>query len=144
MEKNIFVYGTLMLPEIVFALTKKNFVMKDATLKGYKRFKVNDPNRKQKGPIIIEQKNSGVIGKILLDVDEDSIKILDKFESPSYEKRKVFVNAGAEKIEAIVYVGSNFNKEFLYDAWNEEEFKQKYLEFYLKKRIPKILNQISC
>ena len=142
MKKNVFVYGTLIFPEIVFSLTNKKFLMKDAILKGYKRFKVNDPHREQKGPALIEEKGGEVRGKILFDVDKDTIKILDKFEGESYEKKKVFVSVNGKKVEAIVYLGTNFNKDFLHGEWSEEEFKQKHLDFYLKKRIPEILKKL--
>ncbi len=141
---NIFVYGTLMFPEVVFALTKKKFVMKDSVLKGYSRFRVNDPKREKKGPAIIEQKDGEVHGKILFDVDEKSIKILDRFEGASYRKRVVSVIVDGKSMEAIIYVGSNFNKKFLYGDWSEEEFEQKYLHFYLKTIIPKFLDKIRA
>ena len=143
MTENIFVYGTLMLPEIVFALTKKKFVTKDCILKWYKRYKVNDPNREQKGPAIIEEENSEVKGKVIFDVDDESIKILDKFEGKSYEKRKVLITVDELEVEAIVYLGANFNKEFLFGDWDLDEFKQKYLDFYIKQRIPKVFMELN-
>lgn len=143
MAQNIFAYGTLMLPEIVFALTKKNFVMKEGTLKDYRRYKVNDPNREQKGPAIIKEEGYEVKGKVIFDVGDKTIKLLDKFEGRSYEKRKVLVSVDDNKIEAIMYLGANFNKDFLYGDWDLEEFKQKYLDFYIKKRIPQILGEIN-
>jgi len=138
---NVFVYGTLMFREVVIALTKRDFVMKSAVLRGYKRFRVNNPKREQKGPAIVEQSDGEVKGKVLLDVDEATIRILDKFEGSSYEKRNVSVFVNGEKISAVVYVGTSFKKEALRGDWDEEEFRQKYLDFYIKERIPKIIGK---
>ncbi|MEF2175157.1 MAG: gamma-glutamylcyclotransferase family protein [Candidatus Absconditabacteria bacterium] len=81
---NLFVYGTLMYPEIVFALTGKYFRSQEAILSNYKRYAIRYGNITSPYPGIIPFNNSLVHGNILFDVDEYSLQILDFFEDSEY------------------------------------------------------------
>ncbi len=138
---NLFVYGTLLFPEVVFALTGKKFKTKNAILLDYKRYKIFDQHISRKYPAIIESKSSVVKGKILFDIDEESLKILDFFEDKEYEKKTVIVQSDNKTFETIVYVWKNEFKNKLKSKWSEEEFKKKHLYNYINKTIPKILSE---
>jgi len=142
MATTAFVYGTLLFPEIVFALTKKHFTEKPAILRGYKRYKISDPQRRRYGPAIIPNKNGVVKGKVLFDIDEHSLNILTKWER-EYVQMDVIVEVGKEKIKTFAYVGKKFKKRHLYKEWDEQEFKEKYLNLYLQKIIPEFLSHLK-
>jgi gamma-glutamylcyclotransferase (GGCT)/AIG2-like uncharacterized protein YtfP len=136
----IFVYGTLLFPEIVRALTGKEFSMRDAVLSGYSRYRIDEPGRTLKGPAIVEEAGGTVRGKALLDVDERSLAILDKYEG-QYEKKNVVVQCGSEKVYALVYVGTGFSREWLKQEWDEQEFRERYVAWYVNKVIPSKLRE---
>jgi len=62
---NVFVYGTLIFPEIFLGLTKKNFKSQSAILTGFQRFKIFDNEIPRRYPAITETPNEIVNGKIL-------------------------------------------------------------------------------
>ena len=141
MIKNFFVYGTLLFPEIIFALTKKQFKNQDAVLKDYKRCKIFDNNTPRAYPAILKSIGNNVNGKIIFDVDKKSAKILDFFEDVDYEKKILTVQSGNKNFKVIIYVWKNEHKYKLKSEWDEEEFKKKYLDLYANKKIPKILSE---
>lgn len=132
---NLFVYGTLMFTEVVKALTKKEFVVNDAVLRGYNRYQANGPNGADPYPAIIKETGAVVKGKVLFDVDVKSLKIIDFFESfedTKYQKIKVLVEACKEKIQAFVYVWTDENRKYLTVPWDPEKFRILELEDFLK------------
>ena len=136
---NIFVYGTLIFPEVVLKLTGKSFQTKDAILKGYKRCKIFDQHTPRRYPAIIESNNDFVKGKILFDVDEESLKVLDFFEDNDYIRKEEIVFIGKKEFLTYVYVWNPKLKEKLMKKWSPEEFQQKHLRDYLEKVIPEYL-----
>ncbi len=138
---NLFVYGTLMFPEVVKALTDKEFLAKEASLKRYSRYRANGPEGLDPYPAIIEEKNGIVNGKILFDVDPRSLKIFDffeMFEDHRYRKIKVVVDVDGKQTEAFVYVWTEENRKYLTDLWDPERFRKDGLKNFLKT-IPEVL-----
>ena len=148
MNCNVFVYGTLMYPEIVQALTEESIGMCDALLPHYARYKIHQPGRDAKGPVIIQQPHSTVEGKVLLDVSPRIVTILDKFElaASGYKRVKEIAYRlmdGAES-EMVVqtYRAEPEVKEYLWGEWTKAEFESNgYLEYYLEKRIPALVEK---
>ena len=95
----IFVYGSLIIPELRYRLLDRFPHSTRDRLLGYK-LTVHDilpyPN-------IIESKEDHVDG-MTLDVTEEEIKILDKYETDYYKKIEVQLESGTN---ALVYVQSN-------------------------------------
>lgn len=139
---DLFVYGTLQFPEVVFALTGKSFDSLDAVLKDHKVYQISPP-KGQEGmcPAAIPEKGSVVYGKILFDVDNHSMEIIDFFESDDYEKQELEVESREKNYKALVYIWKDFLKDRLKKHWNKEEFEKNYLEDCLKKTIPEILEE---
>jgi hypothetical protein len=63
MERNLFVYGTLTLPEVLFAVTGKHFSERNAQLKDHKKFCVVEDGIKLTYSGIIPQNGGIVEGK---------------------------------------------------------------------------------
>jgi gamma-glutamylcyclotransferase (GGCT)/AIG2-like uncharacterized protein YtfP len=138
---NIFVYGTLIFPEVVFALTKKSFRTEDAILNDFSRFKIYDGEISRRYPAIFEDQNGKVEGKILFDVDEESLRILDFFEDNDYQRRELKALVNSEEFTVFVYVWNPKFKDKLKSKWNPEEFKVKHLQNYISEAIPKVLQK---
>lgn len=69
----LFVYGTLLFPEILKNLTGKSFRSIPATLYKYKHCKVTETDY----PAIIKNENAKTEGMLLFDVDEKSMKKIE-------------------------------------------------------------------
>ncbi len=152
MPQNIFVYGSLMFPEVVKGLTGKQIEMKDAILKGYKRYKIYDTNGEVRNyPAIRKTEGEFVQGKILLDVDEDSLKVLDYFEDVGYKRIKEMVSINSNMIKVEVYVWPEESDKSkielvgeLKESWGSaeiEEFEEKHLAYFLGELIPDTLKE---
>ena len=143
---NIFVYGSSIFDPVVEALLGFVPVTIVATLPDHKRYSVVQPGRIARGPILLEEPGAEVIGRLLMGVDEESLKVLDKFESPAagapgYERILVFVTAGSEVMPAYVYRALPAMKEFASGHWSEVIFEQQHLNWYLEERIPDLKRQ---
>lgn len=138
---NVFVYGTLIFPEVVFGLTNKNFKSRTAILTGYQRFKIFDNEISRSYPAITKKPNKTVEGKILFDVDEESLKILDFFEDSDYIRKEVLVSFDNQKTTAFVYVWNPKFEDQLKLNWSSEEFKKKHLQYYVSEVIPRVLEE---
>lgn len=132
---HVFVYGTLMFSELIKALTGKEFTTKDAVLYNYKRYLVIT-DKENYYPGIIRRNNCFVKGKVLLHVDEDSLKILDFFEEGDYERINERLRVDGELTQVAVYV---YKKDNLKGDWNPYTFEKEKMEFYLKEVIPELI-----
>lgn len=130
--KQLFVYGTLMFPEIREKLTGKVFKISPAVLPGYRRTKVKDADY----PAIVKNPDSEVEGILLEDVDEQTIEILSFFEGDEYKTHHVEVFSGNRKIPALTFVWANREKLLPDEDWDITEFKVGSLKLYVKKIVP--------
>jgi len=127
---NIFAYGTLMIPAVMYAVTARHFRFKKAMLRGYARFTVKGESY----PGIIPASDAVTEGIIYLNVDEASLERLDIFEGDLYQRTPVGVEAeGEEILNAATYVIKPEYRGFLSSkAWDAKEFAQKDLEAFLE------------
>jgi gamma-glutamylcyclotransferase (GGCT)/AIG2-like uncharacterized protein YtfP len=130
--KQLFVYGTLMFPEIREKLTGKAFKTSPAVLSGYRRTKVKDADY----PAIVKNPDSEVEGILLEDVDEQTIEILSFFEGDEYKTQHVEVFSGNRKIPALTFVWANRKKLLPDEDWDLTEFEAGSLKLYVKKIVP--------
>jgi gamma-glutamylcyclotransferase (GGCT)/AIG2-like uncharacterized protein YtfP len=104
---NLFVYGTLMDKSRLYKLTGKHFPASVAVLKDFKKF----PSRLGY-PYIIPERGFVVDGLLIRDIDEQSLKKLDQYETEGrlYHRKKVQVICDGEEMSCETYVG---NRKFL-------------------------------
>ena len=126
---NIFAYGTLMIPAVMYAATARHFRFKKAMLKGYARFRVKGESY----PGIISQTDAITKGIIYLNVDKQSLERLDAFEGELYQRTAVRVETKeAEILNAQTYVVKSEYRDVLSSkGWDVREFIQKHLETFL-------------
>jgi len=127
---NIFAYGTLMIPAVMYAVTARHFRFNKVVLRGYARFTVKGESY----PGIVPATAAITEGIIYLNVDEASLERLDIFEGDLYQRTPVGVEAEGEKIlNAETYVIKPEYRGFLSSkAWDAKEFAQKDLEAFLE------------
>lgn len=126
---NVFTYGTLQLPSVMQSVTGCNLKSVAATLAGYQRFKFKDKTY----PGIIENKACFVEGMLYQDLDEQTLSLLDHFESVLYERCLLEVQLGNQIEKVFVYVVKDEYRSLLSEEeWDLGEFKRKYLKLYLR------------
>mgnify|MGYP000020598555 FL=1 len=129
---HVFVYGTLLFPEILYGLTGCAFPEARATLNDFKRFQVKFGDY----PAIIASEDSRVNGKLIFNVDARSLKMLRFYEGDDYDCIETVVDLKSEKSKALVFVW-NRNHDLLAESdWHIENFKNKFLIDYTRKVVP--------
>ena len=127
---NIFAYGSLMIPEVMVAVTTREFRFKNAILRGYSRFTVKGESY----PGIIPASDAVTEGIIYFDLDESSLERLDAFEGDLYQRTPVKVEMEKEDIlNAETYVIKPRYKRCLSSKeWNLKEFARIHLASFLQ------------
>jgi len=126
---SVFTYGTLQIPAVMQSATGCNLKSVVATLAGYQRFKFKDKTY----PGIVENKSCTIDGMLYQDVDEQTLELLDHFESVLYERSLLDVQVGSEIVNTFVYaVKDKYLSLLSEDEWDLGEFKRKYLKLYLR------------
>jgi len=129
---HVFVYGSLLFPEIADGLCGQKLKWENATLIGYSRFALKGADY----PAIIKKKNSTVKGKVLLNLDENVIYLLTFYEGDEYGMAPVKVETNSGIVNAVAFVWKAGN-EFLEDFdWDEGQFKSESLAFYRDEIVP--------
>lgn len=137
--QQLFVYGTLLFPEIFEKLSEKKFETIPAIIRGFIRKRIFGCDY----PAIVESLNSEVKGLLVRNVDEKTMQLLTFYEGDEYEKRETEVWIENEKINAFVFVWKNNLDDLEEIDWDENEFRQKHLNTYLNKVIPETTNEFK-
>lgn len=134
---NLFVYGTLTFPEVVFALTGQKFASKRAELIGYRVAKLKG----KKFPGLIKNEDSIAKGLLFMDLDAESFEIISKWEDPKFSLINVDVlcSGDTKKVKTFIWKGDDVARE----DWDREEFKKNYLSEYVNYDIPSFLQTIK-
>ena len=137
--QNIFVYGTLLSPEIITKLTGKTFKTTPASLSGFKKYCVKDCDY----PAIIQMDDSFTSGMVLENVDDSSLNIISFYEGDEYiiQKVTIILNDMPEEVLAFVWVKKH---ELLENRkWDFHHFQRNKLKYYIDVVIPKMLEEIK-
>ncbi len=138
MAEKLFVYGTLMFPEIRSVLVRREFDTFSAQLQGYRRFAISLAGRAAVPAIVADEKTS-VSGLVLSGVDRKSLWVFDTFEGVKgglYTRERVMVKDGEGRaIEAMTYVSGPAMRETLKGDWDPEIFRKRHLVAYRRRII---------
>jgi gamma-glutamylcyclotransferase (GGCT)/AIG2-like uncharacterized protein YtfP len=97
---NLFVYGTLMDEELVYALTRRRFRRCDAELAGFERFAPPAGY-----PYILPRAGARVRGAVLFGIDPVSLAALDRYEGTLYHRCHVQAMVHGHYVPCDTYVG---------------------------------------
>ncbi|MBC8430690.1 MAG: gamma-glutamylcyclotransferase [Desulfobacterales bacterium] len=127
---NFFAYGTLMIPDVMYAVTTREFRFIDAILRSYSRFTVKGESY----PGIIPVTDAVTEGVIYFNVDELSLERLDEFEGDLYQRTPILVETvGEEILNAETYVVKPECRDYLSSkGWDVNKFTKTYLETFLE------------
>ena len=130
----LFVYGTLIFPQLREAVVGRALPGEPGTLRGHARRRVRGATY----PAAIACEGSSVEGVVVAPVDERALRALDRFEGALYERVRLGVElAHGEEILAWVYVVPPSRADAVSnEAWSPEAFEASHLEPWLAAEGP--------
>lgn len=127
--RDVFTYGTLLVVEVMEAVAGACFASVPARLDGWERVCVRDAVY----PGARGADGASIDGVLWLDVHDDALLRLDRFEGEMYERRVVRVTTADGPRDAQVYVIPRANEHLLEPAaWDLEGFRREHLARYLE------------
>ncbi len=136
MAEKLFVYGTLMFPEIRSALVGRQFDTFPAELRGYRRLAIFLAGRAPV-PGIVADESTSVAGLVLRGVDRRSLWVFDTFEGVKgglYSRERVTVeDSEGRALEVSTYVTGPAARELLKGDWDPEVFRKRHLVAYRRR-----------
>lgn len=127
---NVFTYGTLVIAEVMEAVTGRRFASVPARLDGYERVCV----RGAVYPAARAADGGTIDGVLWLDVDARALDLLDLFEGDLYERRSVRVTTSERARDAQVYVVPERHAARLDPRpWDLAAFRTQHLARYLAR-----------
>jgi gamma-glutamylcyclotransferase (GGCT)/AIG2-like uncharacterized protein YtfP len=125
----LFVYGTLMIPEVLTILLGRVPVMHEALLRGYRRYTIDGACY----PAIISDTTANVNGQVLLGLTPREVATLDDYEGDAYVRTEVTLTVDGASTSAECYVWRDASRVRLgRDDWDLETFVCRHLEQYLR------------
>ncbi|KAL3747966.1 AIG2-like protein D [Eucalyptus grandis] len=130
---NVFVYGSLLVDDVVRALLNRVPPSSPALLPDFHRFSIKG----RVYPAILPLPKHTVSGKVLMGITVPELDMLDTFEDVEYTRTTVQVTLldSSDKLEAEAYVWSDKHDPNLYGDWDFEEWKQKHMDDFLKMTV---------
>lgn len=129
---NVFVYGSLMFPQVWRRVVRGTHDGAPAVLRGHRRSALRDAEY----PGAVPDPGARIAGWIWFDVDADDVARLDAFEGDEYRRDKVEVELDdARACEAQVYVFLERDRLATLD-WDAAAFERDHLEHFLSRRAP--------
>lgn len=128
---HVFVYGTLLVPEMMHAITNRHFQLIPATARGYRRAYLAG----QIYPGITASEDHTVVeGAIYCNVDAESLRRLDYFEGSEYVRERLIVTLenGSQLAAESYIVPSTQHHSMTDQPWSLEHFQQADLAGFLQ------------
>ncbi len=129
MARAVFTYGTLAFPDVMRAVTGRTFDSVTGTVEGHQRVGVRDAVY----PGMIAAAGKATEGRVYLDVDDETLGVLDRFEDWLYERRAIVVQLEAGPVlsaDAWV-VPARYRGELDGAPWDSARFEGVDLDGYL-------------
>ena len=131
--KNIFTYGSLMVPSIFLVVAGKDYRFEPAYLSGYARYCLKG----EYYPGIVLSPISRMEGVVYFDVNDASVRRLDAFEGEDYKRTSVTVALeGKGTVDAQAYVIRNEFEDLLSkEEWDFETFKIRHQNTFIERYV---------
>lgn len=133
MADHLFVYGTLMAPEVMEAVAGYCPAAEPARLSDYARFRLVDRDY----PGLVREIGEATEGILYRDVTAEAVERVDAFEDSFYERHSVTVHPadGGGPVVASAYVVPFLAAAELVDPrpWDYEHFRKTVLSVYVDR-----------
>lgn len=134
MKSSVFVYGTLMSPQVVEILIGRTPTRVPAILEGY----IRHPVRNHVFPGLLVASSATTRGILYRDLTPQEMKRFDWFEDIEYARKDVTVQVEetGENIDTQAYLWANPEDELETDRlWEYDTFEKNSLEWYLENTV---------
>lgn len=121
MAVKVFVYGPLMMRDVLKVVVGRELVRRDGTVNGYMQLRLKD----QVQAALIPFPDAVTEGVVFMDVDEESLRKMDAYLGALFERGEVNVQVGeGEWIEAETHLFKLSRRKALSSKpWDEEELR---------------------
>jgi len=144
---NVFVYGLLMFPEIVRAITGQQYRTLPAVLPHHQRRGLSQSPGIAPIPVLIDAQDFDQDGVLLLEVDENAMAKLDFFEeldSGLYVKKQVRVQADGQWYFAICYAAGPALLPYVSGDWTPDFINAEQKAYFIQTVIPDMLRAMQA
>jgi gamma-glutamylcyclotransferase (GGCT)/AIG2-like uncharacterized protein YtfP len=126
---SLFVYGSLELPDVMRAVTGRDFRARQGILAGYRRRVI----RGEVYPGIVADETERVRGIVYDGLGEHDLQVLDLFEGEPYWRAPVTVECDpGDVVNAYTYLLREHHADLLADRhWDRDLFRHRHLEAFL-------------
>jgi hypothetical protein len=123
MAVNLFVYGPLMLRDVIKEVVGRELSRRDGTVNGYMQLRLKE----QSQAALIPFPDAITEGVVYTDVDEELLRRMDVYLGKMFERGEVNVQVGEnEWMDAETHFFKlSKKKELSAVPWDEEEFQEK-------------------
>jgi gamma-glutamylcyclotransferase (GGCT)/AIG2-like uncharacterized protein YtfP len=139
MNQKLFVYGTLMFPEIQEALLQKRVKSKDAILEGFSANSLVFGQYITEYPFLKPDNRSKVQGKILYDLTGHDLNLIKFYEGSEYTLLEVNVITGNKNIDVNTFMLNTRVRIEYGPEWEQNKFVSEHLDAYVSDLIPQLL-----
>lgn len=127
--EHLFVYGTLLLPQIMQQVTGQRYFSLAASLHDHARYGI----RGKTYPGIVQQDGASVAGRLYINVTPVAWRRLDDYEDHFYQRQYVEIETIHGLYHAWTYVVPESKRQRLTRRdWSLHQFKQRHLEGFLQ------------
>lgn len=141
MQRKLFVYGSLLFPEIQFKLLKKYPSSIPAFLKSYVTVCLSYGSHTSSYPVLKYSDGSSVEGFVLSGLDESDISKIKFYEGEEYCLQTVPVSVeGTNEMISTFMRNPDINIEYG-PAWDKDSFRRNHLSEYVQNTIPQVLDE---
>lgn len=138
----VFVYGLLTLPQVVYAITGKHYVMRPACLADYKSYGLSQQPDNTPVPALTFSPGHMQHGQVLLDVAAAELDKLDFFEeldSGLYVRQKVRIQSSGQWLDAWCYIAGPALVPYLAGEWSVQQVTEEHKQHLITQLIPSML-----
>ena len=127
---NLFVYGTLVFPELYTAITNRQRKKYKAILKGYKRVSLEN----LPFPALVKASEHTQPGFLIKNIEPEELLLLIDYEGDMYEYEQLEVQLDHSVCDAIVFLlKPEFEGLISGEEWDMDGFSKLHLDSYLRE-----------
>ncbi len=132
MTAHVFTYGSLMFREVWTRVVRSDYRTLRGTVTEHARFAVRHADY----PGMVPQAGARVDGVLYLDVDDEDLARLDRFEGEDYRRVLVDVVADDDVVRAAQTYLFSAGDRLLPEAWRAEAFAmQRFIDTYCRDKL---------
>ncbi len=138
----VFVYGLLTLPDVVYAITGKHYVMQQASLADHKSYAVAQQPGDTPIPGLTFCAGHQQSGYLLLDVlaaELDKLDFFEELDSGLYIRQKVRVQSEGQWLDAWCYKAGPALEPYLAGEWSLQQVTAEHKRQLITQLIPSML-----